>query len=80
LSSQPRFDKHIELGTQFAYRNVVANSICLSKRGWELNLLIETRFGGSGGGCCQKEREEKEARETREEREERRARRATAFR
>ncbi len=48
LSSQPRFDKHIELGIQFAYRNAVAKSICLSKHGWELNLLIETRFGGSG--------------------------------
>ena len=28
LSSQPRFDKHSEFGTQFAYRNAVANSIC----------------------------------------------------
>jgi hypothetical protein len=76
LSSQPRFDKHIELGTQFAYRNAVANSICLSKRGWEHNLLIETRFGGSGGGCCQKERErERIKRRERQERRERRGER-----
>ena len=32
------------LRTQFAYRNAVANSICLSKRDGELNLLIETRL------------------------------------
>jgi hypothetical protein len=32
------------LRTQFAYRNAVVNSICLSKRGCELNLLIETRL------------------------------------
>ena len=32
------------LRTHFAYRNAVANSICLSKRGGELNLLIETRL------------------------------------
>ena len=76
LSSQPRFDKHIEFGTQFAHRNAVANSICLSKRGCELNLLIETRFGGSGGGCCQKERErERRKRRERQERRERRGER-----
>ena len=76
LSSQPRFDEHIELGTQFAYRNAVANSICLSKRGWEHNLLIETRFGVSGGGGCQKEREsERRKKRERQERRERRGER-----
>ena len=80
LSSKLNLLIETRLRIQSAYRNAVANSICLSKRGWELNLRIETRCGGSGGGCCQREREEKEARETREEREDRRARGATAFR
>ena len=31
MSSQPRFDKQIEFRTQCAYRNAVANSMCLSK-------------------------------------------------
>ena len=44
LSSQPHFDKHIEFGTQFAYRNTVASSRCLSKRGCERNVLIEMRL------------------------------------
>ena len=80
---QPRFDKHIEFGTQFAYRNTVANSICLSKSGCEHNLLIETwlrtqfayrntvwGFGGwvLSGTERSKRRERQERRERRGER------------
>ena len=69
LSSELSLLIETRLRTQFAYRNVVANSICLSNHG----------LGVQGVGVV-REREEKEARETREEREERRARTATAFR
>ena len=72
LSSQPNFDKHIEFGTQFAYRNAIANSICISKRG----------VGVRGEGVVrERERGERGASERQERAgEERRARRATALR
>ena len=69
LSSQPRVDKHIEFGTQFAYRNAVANSSCLAKRG----------VGVRGWVLSERERRKRRERQERA-REERRARGASAFR
>ena len=67
------------VSAQFAYRNAVANSICLSKRGCELNLLIETWlrtqfayrntvWGFGGWVLSERERGERGARDKRGER------------
>ena len=70
LSSELNLLIETRLRTQFAYRNLVANSICLSKRG----------VGVRGVGV-DRERERRKRRERQERAgEERSTRRATAFR